>query len=182
MKVRFALLGVLLLLPGLLYGQAPTPTPAPVEPPISHLILTGSAASFKSSTGTNPASIMYAGLQVTKTFSAGYEQLTVSGLPIRGQFGVATYSNTLDTFLGKTISSHLVFDSSNIVLTVGGGLGKWLTPQKNNIAETFHVSLTYPLTTHLGWQLFGYQVFHAPKVFLGVNYTQTLSTGPVLYF
>jgi hypothetical protein len=157
-------------------------TPLPTEPPISHLILSGTATGFKGDTTTHPASIMYAGLQLTKTISVGYEQLQVSGVAVRGQFGIATYSNTVDMLLPKAVKSHLLFDPSNFVFTVGGGAGKFLTPVKNTIGETFHISLTYPMAAHVGWQIFGYQGFHAPGQFIGVNYSQTVSTGPVFYF
>src|ERR1700676_133059 len=180
--VVLAVLAVLLFLPVLSHAQTTTPTPLPASPPISHIVLTASASGFKDGTGSHPASIAFAGLQLTKTISLGYEQLTVSGEPVRGQFGIVTYSNTLDRFVGAKVTSHFVFDATNIVVTVGGGAGKWLTPQKNSIAETFHASLTYPLAAHVGWQLFGYQLFHSANTTVHANYTQTLSTGPVFYF
>jgi hypothetical protein len=129
------------------------------------------------------------GLQITKTISAGYENLTVSGEPVRAHFGVVGYSNTLNTFIGAKATSHLVFDASNVVVTLGGGFGKMIVgptgtalTSTSKFAETFHGSLTYPLNSHLGWQLVGYQLFHSSGTNLHVNYTQTLSTGPVIYF
>lgn len=171
---------LLLLIPMQLRAQAQPPQ----DTPLSHVVITGAAVSFKGVSGTQPASIMAAGLQLTTHFSAAYEQITVSGLPARYQLGVVNYTNGLNIILGKTLSSKFLFDTSNINLTFTAGGGKLLTPTANHIAETAGIALSYPVASHMSVQVFGYQVVHSPASFglVTSNYTQQMSTGFNLYF
>src|SRR5579864_2370328 len=126
MRIRLAFLSFCsLALAVCSFGQT-TPAPLPTEPPISRILFTATATGFSDNSGQHPASIGFMGLQITKTLSAGYENLTVSGEPVRAHFGVVGYSNTLNTFIGAKATSHLVFDASNVVVTLGGGFGKMI--------------------------------------------------------
>lgn len=156
----------------------------PSEPTVSLINISGSASGFGGQQGTQPASIVAAGLQLTKTVSVAYEQINVSsgGADPRFKLGLVNYSNTLDKYLGKKLSSKFTFDSSNLVLTVGVGGGRCNFAGRNSIAETAHISLTRPLASHIGWQIISYQYVHGAQSGLINKSYNSAATGPIFYF
>lgn len=132
-------------------------------PPTFHFVTGGDAIGFSSGSGNNPGSIAWTGLQVTANITTSYMHLTVPGISVRAELGVASYTTPLSSILGKTLSSKLLFDSTNLNVTCNGGAGKWFGASKNGVAETGGCSLSYPLPgTSASLQLFGLQYVHAP--------------------
>lgn len=150
------------------------------DTPQAKVVAGVSAIGFKGAGGTHTGTAVYAGLQVTPTITASYEQINVTDVGYRFELALATYSNSADHFVGKYITSHSLLDWSNYVLSVGGGAGKLLTPNGNHIAETLTASLSYPLPGgKASLQVIGYQYLHAPN-FSGTiqtNNTQQVTTG-----
>lgn len=154
-------------------------------PPTFHFVTGGSAINFNSPQGNQVGSIAYVGIQVTPSFTTTYEHITVPSISARYELGVLGYTKPLSSLLGSTLTSKLLFDASNINVTFQGGAGKLLSPTANHIAETFGVSLSYPIPgTSAAIQVLGYQWIHSPAVWGTVqkNYSQQLSTGLVVYF
>src|SRR5271155_3406225 len=112
-------------------------------PPTFHFVAGGSAIGFNSGSGSQAGSIAYTGIQVTTDVAVTYEHITVGSLNASGNLAVASYTRPLNALLGKTVSSKLLFDASNINVTFGAGAGRWTTA-KSNIAETISASISYP--------------------------------------
>jgi hypothetical protein len=180
MKNRFAIAFVLFL--GLaVAATAQTPAPAVLpDAPQAKVVLGASAIGFKSAGGTHSGMALYAGLQVTPTITASYEQVNVTSIGYRYQLGMVTYSNSFDKFLGKKITSHTLIDWSNYVVTAGCGAGHLLTPTGNHIAESCLGSLSYPLPGgKASLQVISYQYIHAPSMSgtIQTNNQQQTTTG-----
>ncbi len=156
----------------------------PAAPPTFHFVAGGSAINFTAN-GSNVGSVAYTGLQLTAGIAATYEHITVPSLSSRYELGVISYTKPLNSLLGKTLSSKLLFDASNMNVTFQGGGGKLLTPTSNHLAETVGASLSYPIAgTSMAVQVIGYQWVHSPNLWAGIqkNYTQQVQTGIVIYF
>lgn len=154
-------------------------------PPTFHFVVGGSAINFNGVNGANVGSVAYTGLQVTASLSATYEHITVPSISARYEMGVIGYTRPLNALLGKTLSSKLLFDSSNLNVTFAGGGGKLLAPGGNHIAETASVSLSYPIPgTSAAIQVLGYQFIHSPNMWgtIEKSYTQQVQSGLIVYF
>lgn len=172
LRVMITLFAALFLaIPAISHAQsAPAPT---------HFVISGSATGFTGANGTSAASIAGAAIQLTPHISAGYLQVTVPAISARFQMGVVNYTKPLNEWLGTTISNKLVFNISNINLTVQAGGGKLLQPIVNRIAETAGVYVSYPVSNNVSLQLVGVSVLHggAQTGFVTTNTTTALSTG-----
>lgn len=156
---------------------------AQAAPAVSVVNISASATSFAGLKGTQPATIDTFGVQLTKTVSVAYEHIGIPTPNWRAELGTLQYSNTVDTFLPKSLKTKFVVDVSNLVATVGGGAGKLLTPTGNHVAWTLHGGITRPLASHMGWQIFSYQYLRTTIGAGVINKSyQTLSTGPLFYF
>jgi len=177
-----AVLGVLLVLV-LMFLCVPLRAQTNVAaPPTFHFVAGGSAIGFSSGSGTQAGSIAYTGLQITNTITASYEYLSVPSMSATGSLGVVSYTRPLNALLGKTLTSKLLFDTTNINVTFSGGAGKWTTA-KTNIAETAGVSISYPIPgTSAAVQIIGYQYIHAPNVNGVITRNQQVQTGLLVYF
>lgn len=169
-------------------GQTTPPTQSPT-PVFSRFVVSANVSAVNGGS-TNAASNIGTALQLTQSFSAGYNQLTIQNTNTYFRMGVVNYTRPLSSLLGKKISDAFVFDPSQIQITFQGGLGKVTQnftnplPSTNHIAETVGVFVVYPLADHLNAQLFGYQLYHGGTMNLGVQYNQvqSISTGLILHF
>jgi hypothetical protein len=174
-KYFIAVLAVILF-PFLAFGQNVA------APPTFHFVAGGSAIGFNSGSGAQVGSLAYTGLQVTNTVAVSYEHLNVPSMNATGNLAVASYTRGLNSLLGKSLSSKLLFDASNINVTFSGGAGKWATT-KSNIAETAGVSISYPIPgTSAAVQILGYQYIHAPNVNGIVTRNNQVQSGLIVYF
>jgi hypothetical protein len=174
---------VLAVLVALFYIAAPALCQTNVAPPPTfHFIAGGSAIGFNSGSGAQAGSIAYTGIQVTTDVAVTYEHISIGSLSASGNLAVGSYTRPLNVLLGKTVSSKLLFDSSNINVTFSGGAGRWTTA-KSNIAETVGVSVSYPIPgTSAAIQILGYQYVHAPSVNGLITRNQQVQSGLILYF
>jgi hypothetical protein len=174
-------IGPVLLLALLLpFGAKAQTNVAP--PPTFHFVAGGSAIGFNAGQGTQAGSLMYTGLQVTNTFTVTYEHLNIPSINANGNLAVVGYTRGLNVLLGKTLSSKLLFDPSNINVTFSAGGGTWSTT-KSQIAETVGASISYPIPgTSAALQIIGYQYIHAPNVNGLVTRNQQVQSGLIVYF
>jgi hypothetical protein len=165
-------------------AQTPTPPTPPPDAPIQHLVINASAVGFNGPSGTQAASVMGAGLQLTKRVSLGYLHVTIPAVSARFELGVANYTAPLSAVLGKKLSSKFIFDTSLINVTFQGGMGKLLQPTANRIAETAGVYITYPIASHVSFQVIGGQFVHGgvQSGLITRNYNAAVSTGLNFYF
>ena len=180
MKSR--LIAVFFLVVGLMLAgraNAQAVSPAPPDVPVSHVSITATFTGYDSNGKMVPGNIDTIGFQVTKNLNAAYEHVAVPQLGQRWELGLLAYSFTLPKV------KSLVFDSSNFVGTVSAGAGKLLSNSDGNrFAYTAAASLTYPIASHMGWQILSYQYLRATGGIAGtVNRSyQTASTGPIFFF
>ena len=179
MSKRLAVIGLVLgfFLAGTAQGQAVSP--APPDVPTSHVSITATFTGYDSGGKMVEASIETFGVQFTKNVNVAYEHIGIPTLGQRWELGLVAYSFTLPKV------KSLVFDSSNFVGTVSAGAGKLLSNSDGNrFAYTAAASLTYPIASHMGWQILSYQYLRATGGISGtVNRSyQSASTGPVFYF
>lgn len=169
----------LLLLPSGLMAQTPAPTPAPPDIPISHVVISATFTGYDSGGKMQAANIDTFGVQLTKSVTVSYEHVQIPSLSQRWELGVAAYSFTFPKI------KPLLFDSSNFVGTVSAGAGKLLSASDGNrFAFTFAGSVTYPIASHMGWQIVSYQYLRATGGISGTlnRSYQSASTGPIFYF
>jgi len=114
MKVRFALLGVLLLLPGLLYGQAPAPAP---NADVNVSVTTEYIHFTNGANGT----MIEAVRPITGYWGLGYAQIIVPTAKSNFYLLGPRYDTDLQHIFKKAKPSKL--DLSLIKLFAGGGLG-----------------------------------------------------------
>jgi hypothetical protein len=151
-------------------------------PPTFHFVAGGSAAMFNAGAGNQVASLAYTGLQVTADVTALYEHVSVPSINASGNLAVVSYTRPLNVLLGKTLSSKLLFDPSNINVTVAAGGGKWATA-KSNVAETVSASVSYPIPgTSAAVQIIGIQYVHAPAVSGIITRNVQVQSGLIVYF
>lgn len=162
MKMKTLVLALsLLLLGGLAQAQSTTASTV-----LSNISITGTASGFMGASGTQPASILGADFQVSQAVSVGYEQVQISALNTNYDFGVVNYGVPLSSLLGKTLTSKLTFNASDVSVTFTGGVGKMLTsattstPANSHIAETAGVFLHIPVSANLSFQVLGAQWIH----------------------
>ena len=141
MKLKATIiLAVLLFAVPMVFGQ--TSAPASTQ----HFSLSGGAVSFMGPAGSAPATIGDGYFNVTKSLSAGYQQLVVPGL-LTTKLGMLDIGKPLPSWIGKTLNSKLAFDSSKVSVDVFFGAGK-LTQNVlnvNRIAEAAGVCVSYSL-------------------------------------
>jgi hypothetical protein len=178
MKLKLAIVFLLSLFAVGLHAQTPA------IPPTQLFTFSGNLGGFNGSSATNGAVIATAALQILPTVSAGYEHLNISALNLRGEFGVIAYTRPLSAFLGKTIADKLLFDTTQIGVTISGGAGKILQPTANRVGETLGVHFSYPLTTNLSVQVIGIDVIHGAgkTLIISSNYSEAVSTGLNVHF
>lgn len=150
--------------------------------PTDHIFVTGSALAFNGPNGMTASSQFGAALQLTHRVSVGYEQVTIPGLNRAYRFGVANYTVGLNSLLGKSLSSRFVFDTSiiNVTFQAGGGKVDQTAPRPvfSNVAETGGIFVSYPLASHVDYQVIGAQWLHGGSSPSNV----ALSTGLTFHF
>jgi hypothetical protein len=126
-----------------------------------HFSLSGSAVSFMGPSGSTPASIADGYFNLTKSLSLGYQQITIPDLAT-ARLGLVNYAKPLSSWLGKSISSKLVFDASKITVSVYGGAGKLTqnTLSVNRIAETAGACVSYPISANVSAKIVCAQWLH----------------------
>src|SRR5258708_5793315 len=119
MKVKFLFLASLFLLPGVLYGQTPTP-------PVQHFVVSTSAASYNGTSGGQPVAIGTTGIQFTQNISLVYEQIWNPADSAQPKYysGLANYTREVAALLPASLKSKLVFDTTNYLVTFQGGAGR----------------------------------------------------------
>jgi len=185
MEINVRILRRILLLSLLLYGTVCfAQSTTPVVPPTQLFTFSGNISGFSTGSSTSGAVVATAALQLTNQFSAGYEHIQISSINSRYELGVVAYTRTLDTLLGTSLSSKLLFDPSQIGVTFSGGLGKVLEPTANRIAETLGVHISYPLTTNMSIQVIGIDFLHGGghTGFITSSYSEAVSTGINIHF
>lgn len=137
------------------FAQTVAPTPT------QHFVISANASGYGGAKGTQAVSLAGAAFQVTKDVSAGYLQVfnpTDSTQP-KYHLGVLNYTRELRALIGSKLSSKLVFDTTNWLVTFQGGAGKVNYEGVNRIAEVGGVFLTRPVANNLSLTC-GYQILH----------------------
>jgi hypothetical protein len=168
-------------------AKAQVITPLQPPPAIQHFVISVSAAGYNGMKGEQPVTIMGAALQLTPNVSVGYNQIfnPADSTQPYYRLAVANYTRELGDVC-PFCKTHFVFDTTSILLTVQGGLGKVsITPPGlpgvSHIAETIGGFVNYPLADHVSFQVIGYQLLHGQgTTTLTRNMTQQVSSG--LYF
>ena len=180
--MRRLLAVIFALIPSALFAQTPAPAPKPA-PAVQHFVISVNAAGYNGQKGMQATTIAGTALQLTTNLSVGYEQIfnpSDSTQP-KYRMGVANYTRELKSLLCTRLSSKLVFDSSNILVTFQGGAGKVTFANVNRIAEMGGAFINIPLADHVSFQVLGYQVLHGQgTTTLTRNVTGQVTSG--LYF
>jgi hypothetical protein len=111
-----------------------------------HFSLSGGPITYMGPSGSAPATIADGYFNVTKTFSAGYQQIIIPGLAT-AKLGMMDVSKPLASWLGKTLTAKLAFDSSKVSIDVFAGAGKLSQDvlKVNRIAEAAGVCVSYAI-------------------------------------
>lgn len=130
-----------------------------------HFSLSGSAVSFMGPNGAAPASIADGYTNVTKSWSIGYQQVTIPQLATF-KFGIVDLTKPLPSLLGKKNTAKLVFDASLWTVDFYGGAGK--VNQDNlgvdRVAETLGICASRKLTTNVSAKLVCGQWLHGGTI------------------
>lgn len=124
------------------------------QTPQQHFSLSGSAVSFMGPNGSAPASIADGYVNITKSWSAGYQQITIPQLATF-KFGMVDLTKPLPSLLGKKLTAKLQFDATQWTVDFYGGAGKVNqgTLGVDRIAETAGVCATRKLTANVSAKL-----------------------------
>jgi hypothetical protein len=163
-----------------------------VAPPPSpqYFVISVSAAGYNGQKGAQPLTIVGAALQVTKNLSVGYNQYFNPADTTQPYFrmGVANYTRELAEICSYC-KTHFVFDTTNILVTGQVGFGRVTytlpsaTSPTSHIAETVGAFVSIPMSSHISFQLVGWQILHgAGTTTLTRNTTQQISAGPYFTF
>jgi hypothetical protein len=124
-------------------------TPAPAPQTIQHFVINANAAGYG---GSQAVSIEGAGFQVTSNVSVAYGRIsnpTDSQQPIYN-LGDLNYTRELRALLGSKLSSKLVFDTTNWLVTFQVSGGKVTAPGGiNRIAEGAGIYCTRPVANNM---------------------------------
>lgn len=133
--------------------------------PQQHFSLSGSVVSFMGPNGSAPASIADGYVNITRSWSAGYQQVTIPQLATF-KFGMVDLTKPLPTLLGKKLTAKLQFDASQWTVDFYGGAGK--VNQGNlgvdRVAETAGLCATRKLTANVSAKLVCGQWLHGGTV------------------
>lgn len=134
-------------------------------PAQQHFSLSGSAVSFMGPNGSAPASIADGYVNITKSWSAGYQQVIVPQVATF-KFGMVDLTKPLPSLLGKKITAKLQFDATQWTVDFYGGVGKVNqgTFGVDRIAETAGVCATRRLTANVSARLVCGQFLHGGTV------------------
>lgn len=146
-----AVLLMMLLIPGMLFAQAP----------VQHFSLSGSVIGYLGPGGSTPSSIADGYFNLTQRVAIGYQQITIPTVATV-KLGCATYSLPLNVLAGKKLSAKFVFDASKIGVTFIAGAGKLNQSVLNvdRVAETGGIYISYPLGSNVSLKLIGAQWLH----------------------
>lgn len=125
-----------------------------------HVVITVNATGYDGKS-TQAVTLAGAAFQVTTNVSAGYFQIsnpTDSTAP-KYHMGSLQYTRELQALIGKKLSSKLVFDTTNWLITFQAGAGKVTYAGANHIAEVGGVFISRPLANNLQINC-GYQLLH----------------------
>lgn len=126
-----------------------------------HFVINGNAAGYGGASGTQAVAIEGAGFQVTSNVSVAYGRISNpadSKQPIYN-LGDLNYTRELASLLGKKLTSKLVFDSTNWLVTFQASAGKVTGPGFNRIAEGGGVYLSRPVANNVAMTC-GIRVLH----------------------
>lgn len=138
--------------------------------PTQHFVISANAANTYSGTvGNQPVSIVSAGFQVTKDLSVAYTRISnpADGTKPVYNMADANYTRELATLLPKSLTSKLVFDATNYLVTFQASAGKANSPTFNRIAAGAGIYLARPVANNA--QLtFGYRFLMPGNVLVKV--------------
>lgn len=126
-----------------------------------HFIVNANAAGYGDQKGTSAVSEVGTGFQVTKDFSVAYARIsnpTDSKAPVYNM-GAVNYTRELKSLLGSKLTSKLVFDTSNYLVTFQAGAGKVTYEGVNRVAELAGIFLSRPVSNNMQLTC-GYQFLH----------------------
>lgn len=149
-----------------------------------HFVISASAAGYNGKPGTQAVSLAGAAFQVTKDVSAGYLNVSnpADSTQPKYHLGVLNYTRELKSIIGANLSSKLVFDTTNWLVTVQAGGGKVNFAGNTHVAEVGGVFLSRPIANNMQIQC-GWQLLHGVgTTILTRNVTQQPSVGIVFTF
>ena len=172
MKATLRSIALVFLFAAPAFAQNPVTSPQK-----NYFSLSASASGFLGATGGNQAATLAgAWLNLTQRISIGYEQLVVPTVATY-KFGSIHYQMPLSSLLGKKMSSHFLFDVSQVSVGFKGSIGNLtqsnVTPSVSKLAEKAGLTLAYPLADHISFQMVSVEWVHG-----GIAGTSGLVTSP----
>lgn len=144
-----------------------------------HFSLSGGPISYMGPGGSAPATVADGYFNITKNFSAGYQQIIIPGLAT-AKLGMLDYGKPLCSWLGKKLSAKLVFDCSKESIDVFGGAGKLSQSglNVNRIAEAAGLCISRSLGANVSVNLVCGEYLHGGIVNGVVIAGQVPGTAP----
>lgn len=168
--LHFLALDTLLLVSSSAFAQS--------APPVQHFVISTASAGTSSTNGMQAVAVAGAGFQLTADVSVAYGRIsnpTDSKKPIYN-LGDLNYTRQLRALLGSKVSSKLVFDTTNWLVTFQASAGKVTGVGFNRIAEGGGLYLTRPVANNVAVTT-GYRLLHGAGTSLikvptvGLNFT-----------